>query len=261
MSKGPFRLTLGLCKVIVCSWICTLESTFAQGTKPMLLTTFTNPTPAANDYFGASVAAVGSDCVLVGAYGEFAGGSFCGAAFLFSANGALLTTFTNPTPVAGEIFGSSVAAVGNDRVLIGNSFDNTGGLNAGAAYLFSTNGTLLTTFTNPTLSGGAYFGSSVAAVGSDRVLIGAIDDRATALDSGAAFLFSTNGTLLTTFTNPAPAFGDDFGSSVAAVGSDRVLIGAAGASTRGLNAGAAFLFTTNGTLLTTFIQPIPVVRS
>ena len=53
------------------------------------------------------------------------------------------------TPAAGEIFGSSVAAMGTDRVLIGASYENTGATAAGAAYLFNTHGVLLTSFTNP----------------------------------------------------------------------------------------------------------------
>ena len=49
----------------------------------------------------------------------------------------MLTTFTNPTPAASDYFGFSVAAVGSDRVLIGAYYDDTGAINAGAAYLFS----------------------------------------------------------------------------------------------------------------------------
>jgi hypothetical protein len=38
-------------------------------------------------------------------------------------------------------FGFPVAAVGTDRVLIGAHQNDTGAANAGAAFLFSTNGT------------------------------------------------------------------------------------------------------------------------
>ena len=226
-------------------------------TSGALLTTFTNPTSAAGEYFGYSVAAVGTDCVLVGAYQAATGAPFAGAAYLFSTNGTLLTTFTNPTVANSDYFGISVAAVGTDRVLIGANRDDTGAIDAGAAYLFSTNGTLLTTFTNPTPANFDYFGYSVVAVGTDRVLIGAVNDGTGATFTGAAYLFSTNGTLLTTFTNPTPANQDGFGFSLAAVGTDRVLIGAYTDDTGALNAGAAYLFTTSGTLLTTFTNPTP----
>jgi len=110
---------------------------FAQGAGANLLTTFTNPTPAAYDYFGRSVAAVGTSRVLIGAYRDSnTRASATGAAYLFNTNGTLVATFTNPTPAANDGFGFSVAAVGKDQVLIGTIFDDTGATDAGAAYLF-----------------------------------------------------------------------------------------------------------------------------
>ncbi len=224
-----------------------------------LLTTFAKPAPAAYDNFGDSVVAVGPDRVLIAASRDDTGASVAGAAYLFSTNGALLTTITNPAPAVGDLFGSSVAVVGSDRVLIGAYGDSAGGTYAGAAYLFSTNGALLTTFTRPTPADYADFGRSVAAVGTDRVLIGAEGDSTGARAAGAAYLFTTSGAWLTTFTNPTPADYDYFGYSVAAVGSDRVLIGAWGDSTQAAKAGAAYLFSTNGTLLITITNPTPAV--
>jgi hypothetical protein len=46
-------------------------------------------------------------------------------------------TITNPAPVVGAYFGRSLAVVGGNRVLIGADGDDTGDLDAGAAYLFS----------------------------------------------------------------------------------------------------------------------------
>ena len=97
---------------------------------------------------------------------------------------------TNPTPEMSEYFGSSLAAVGSDRVLIGAVFENTGASDAGSAYLFATNGTLLATITNPAPVVAAYFGRSIAVLGSDRALIGADGNDTGALDAGAAYLFS-----------------------------------------------------------------------
>ncbi len=154
----------------------------------------------------------------------------------------MLRTFTNPTPAVEDDFGFSVAAVGTDQVLIGAPYDDAGATNAGAAYLFRTNGTLLTTFTNPAPAYDDEFGITVAAVGTERVLIGAWSDDTGATNAGAAYLFSTSGALLTSFTNPTPAVGDYFGFSVAAVGTERVLIGVANDDTGAINAGAAYLF-------------------
>lgn len=222
-----------------------------------LLATFTNPTPAMGDEFGYSLAALGSDRVLIGAPGDGIGAFAAGVVYLFSTNGNLLTTFTNPTPAIGDKFGVSVGAVGNHRVLIGAHLDNTGANDAGAAYLFSTNGLLITTFTNPTPAVNDRFGTPVAAVGSAFVLIGAHRDDRGATDSGAVYLFHTNGLLITTFTNPTPADSDLFGYSLAAVGNDRVLIGAYEDDRDALGAGAAYLFSTNGALLVNFTNPTP----
>ena len=65
-----------------------------------LLRTFNNPTPAASDGFGNSVA-VSGNWVVVGASGDDTGATNAGAAYLFDAlSGNLLRTLNNPTPGA-----------------------------------------------------------------------------------------------------------------------------------------------------------------
>ena len=217
-----------------------------------------NPTPAIDDYFGISLAAVGADKVVINSYWENPGIVGAGAVYLFNANGALLTTITNPFPVAEDFFGNVVDGVGTDKIIIG-AFQKEAGLitNAGAAYLYNTSGNLLTTFTNPTPALNDEFGHAVAGVGTNKVLIGARYDDTGATNAGSAYLYSLNGTLLVTFTNPTPALDEWFGYHVAAVGSDKVLISAVLDSTFATNAGAAYLFSTTGALLTTFTNPMP----
>jgi hypothetical protein len=229
--------------------IYTNPAVYLFTTNSQLLTTFTNPTPTDNTFYGRSVAGVGADRVLIGAYQS---GIHSGIerAYLFNTNGALVTTFTR---TEGSSFGTSVAALGSERVLIGASSDS----NAGLVHLFSTNGDWLNTFTNPSLGGGDGFGLSIAAVGNDRVLIGA----PYAADTGAAYLFNTNGTLTATFTDPTPGSGERFGVSVAAFGRDRVLIGAPRDSASATNGGSAYLFDMNGVLLTSFTNPSPAYTS
>jgi len=116
----------------------------------------------------------------------------------------LINTFTDPTPADGDIFSAGMAALGSDRVLVGAPYDDTTATNAGAVYLFHTNGTMLTTFTNPNPAStyyaqylGQQFGGTIATLGSDRVLISSVRDQ-------KVYLFNTNGTLLMTITNPTP---------------------------------------------------------
>src|SRR6185503_15910841 len=112
------------CLVVAVHCIVCLLSARAEA--PVLLTTFPNPTPEADDDFSGAVAALGNDCVLIGAPGD--GAANTGAVYLFRTNGVLLRKFDNPNPsysyrlgpaLDGDWFGSAIAAVGTDRVLIG----------------------------------------------------------------------------------------------------------------------------------------------
>ena len=229
-----------------------------DGSTGALLQTFLNPTPNTDDEFGFSVAGVGTN-VLVGAPKDNTGANDAGAAYLFDGStGALLLTFLNPTPEAFDRFGWSVAGVGTN-VLVGAPADNTGfESNAGKAYLFDgSTGALLLTFVNPTLEKNDNFGYSVAGMGTN-VLVAAPFDNAGATSAGAAYLFDgSTGALLQTFLNPTPNTNDNFGYSVAGVGTN-VLVGAYLDDAGATDAGAAYLFDgSTGALLLTFLNPTP----
>jgi len=230
-----------------------------DGTTGDLLQTFTAPDPGAGNAFGSSVAALG-DRVLVGASYDDTAAQNAGAAYLFDvATGQLLQTFLNPTPNGFDAFGSVVAAVG-DKVLVGAYRDDTGGRDAGAAYLFdAADGKLLHTFLHPHPTAYDRFGSALAAVG-DNLLIGAYGDDTAALGAGAAYLFNaTTGNLLHTLSNPTAGQYDYFGSSVAGMG-DYALVGAYGDNTGAESSGAVYLFDgETGSLLHTFLGPTPSI--
>src|SRR6185436_4075570 len=149
-----------------------------------------------------------------------------GAVYLFHTNGTLLTTITNPTPTvilpyADEQFGSVVATLGSDRVVVGSPI-------IGKVYLFTTNGALATTLYSSNFYD-VYFGDAVAALGNDRVIIGAPKaywNNDTYEEGGAAYLYNTNGAFLTFFYNPNSDVFSELGSSVVPFGNDRVLVGA-----------------------------------
>ncbi|MGC1396577.1 MAG: CHAT domain-containing protein [Coleofasciculaceae cyanobacterium] len=105
--------------------------------------TFNNPNPGVGDFFGRSVAAVGSN-VLIGAHSADIGAANAGSAYLFDGTtGVLQQTFVNPngTTGAGNEFGWAVAAAGTN-VLISSHFDNIAAPTAGAAYIYDLNGNL-----------------------------------------------------------------------------------------------------------------------
>jgi hypothetical protein len=214
---------------------------------PVLLRTFNNPTPEAGDFFGAAMAALGNDRVLIGSpnyLGNPTPPTNTAAVYVFHTNGTLLTTFNKPPAVGGE-FGNAITTLGNDQVVIGSKYGM-------AVSLFTTNGSLVTTITAPQSQS---LGPAVVAVGTDKLLIGAPyanQNNETYDVYGAAYLYSTNGTLLMTFDNPSTGTVSGLGYSAVAFGSDRVLIGASGDWP---GAGAAYLFNINGTLLMTFTNP------
>jgi len=219
-------------------------------TNGTLIRTFLRP-PAgqARAYFGASVAALGTDRVVIGAYGDDRAGTDSGAAYLFRTNGTLLTTFTNPAPQNFESLGTALSVLGSDRVLIGAP------TTPGFALLFNTNGTMLARFNHPLPQSGGMFGLTVAALGTDLVAIGAPFANIMTPGGGEVFLFRTNGTLFGPgLGNPEAAQDDNFGRAIAAVGPDKLLVGSLNQA-RAQNIGAAYLFSTNGTLLQTIRRP------
>ncbi|HEY5909171.1 MAG TPA: hypothetical protein VJA21_01055 [Verrucomicrobiae bacterium] len=221
-----------------------------------------NPTPGVHDYFGKPLAAVGNDSVLIAAWNDDTAAQNAGAAYLFSSEGVLQVTFLHPDPATNDYFGSALAAVGTDRVLIGAPNHNTrGAAVAGVAYLFSTKGNLVNTFTNPSPTASAFFGSAVAGIGETRVAIAAPYDDAGAENAGVVYLYTTNAFSrswsLVTLTNPAPEANALFGFALTGVGTGRVLIGAPYHDTGAANAGVAYLFGTDGSLLTRFTNPAP----
>ena len=225
-----------------------------HGQSPVM--TLTNPAPALSETFGRTVGAVG-DNILIANPRDL---SDAGSVSLYSPNGVLIRTFNNPSRANGEFFGASLAAVGRDKILIGAPLSSPPPVGRpGTAYLFHTNGTLLRTFLRPTSQAFAAFGFAVAAVGEDRVLIGAPGDNRAAPGGGAVYLFGTNGALLATITNTPPAANQGFGAALAVLGTDRFLIGAPGGSAD--SAGTACLVTTNGALLRRFNDPNGLVGS
>ncbi|MEZ6032938.1 MAG: Calx-beta domain-containing protein [Planctomycetaceae bacterium] len=197
------------------------------------------PLPSFQNYFGTAVSLDGSK-LLVSAENSDNLLLSSGAVYVFDVGtGQRLLTINNPTPAGSDYFGYSVDLAG-DRILVGAQRDDTGAVDTGAAYVFSaTNGSLLQTITNPFPAAGDYFGNSVSIVGS-KAIVGASRDDGSLSDAGTAFEFDlASGSLTGILENPAPATGEHFGTSLAAVG-DLVIVGA-DADRSGQ--GAAHLFT------------------
>jgi len=198
------------------------------------------------DLFGTAVAGQGSR-VLVGAPGDDVGLVDGGAAYVFS-GAALEAVFRKR--LSALAFGASVAAAGAD-VLVGAPRGASG---AGAVSRFDgTSGAALATLESPA-PGDPSFGFSVATLGSD-VVVGA-PFLATAEGTAVGAVYRFEGTALArVLGNPRPIAGDQFGFSIATIGTD-VLVGVPLAGAR--DVGLAYLLDdVTGAPGVIFEKPIP----
>jgi len=209
-----------------------------------LLRTYYSPSPSVEDRFGRRLLALSDDTFMVSA-GDNAGGFFqSGAAYAFDKNGNQLLRIPNPEPAPRDAFGTDLAIVGEDKILIGANQDDTeDGVSAGSAYLYDLSGNLLRRIDNPTPARLDWFGRDVAAVTDDTFIIGAVFDDTMGGDllsnTGAAYLYNTDGELLQTFLLPAPAPGTHFGLDLEAI-ADRLFIGASFDGGRQVGPGAVY---------------------
>ncbi len=211
-----------------------------------------DPNAASNDSFGYAVALSG-DTALIGAFNKTVGGkSKAGAAYVFVRSGtgwAQQAELSDPNAAAGDRFGFSVALSGDTAVI--GAVGRKGA--AGAAYVFVRSGTGWAQQTELRASDAAAdneFGSSVAVSG-DTALVGAFGKSVSGQAvAGAAYVFVGSGTgwaQQAELSDPDPASGECFGSSVALSG-DTALIGAFGKTVGGrVDSGAAYVFVRSAT--------------
>lgn len=211
-----------------------------------LQATLSNPTPTTSyDFFGCSVA-ISGNVALVGAYSDNPGGvNGAGTAYVFDAsNGSLQATLNSPVLAASGQFGKAVAIDGNLAV-VGAPRDSPGGVSeAGAAYVFdAASGALQAILSNPAPDMFDRFGSTVAISGNLVVVGAAEDDLGSVNGVGTVYFFDAlTGALSATLSNPAPAFYDNFGNSVAIFG-DLAVVGAIYDDPGGVSAaGTAYIF-------------------
>jgi MYXO-CTERM domain-containing protein len=211
---------------------------------------------AVGDFFGRAVA-IGGEHAIVGAESN---GSNAGAAYVFGrdAGGAQnwgeVKKLTASDAEVDDYFGASVAISG-DYAVVGARQEDSGGSNAGAAYVFwrYQGGTDNWGEVRKLLASDAqaldFFGISVAISG-DIVIVGADSEDSFGGASGSVYVFSRNqggsdnwGQLKKINASDAQA-GDHFGIS-AALSGDVAVVGAHFEDSGGPSAGAAYVFSRN----------------
>jgi hypothetical protein len=144
------------------------------------------------DSFGDKVSLSG-EYAIIGAYGEDTGGSSAGAAYMFKRTGtswAQQTKLFASDQAADDRFGQSVSLSG-DFALVGAWGEDTGGLSAGAAYVFRRIGTNWIEESKIQASdkeADDQFGKAVA-ISNGKIIIGALEEDTGATNAGAAYIF------------------------------------------------------------------------
>ncbi len=192
-----------------------------------IFTKILNPDVVTYDYFGYSVS-ISGNYAIIGAYGNDAGASDAGAAFIYNISNNSILKIPNPDAAVNDYFGYSVSISGNYAV-IGAFRDDIGATDAGAAYIYSVNNNVISKIRNPDPGVLDLFGNNVNISGS-YTIIGANYDDGGATDGGASYIYQNiNGYFdrLQKFTKPRSNSNDLFGTGVAVDGiTKRFLVGA-----------------------------------
>jgi len=152
---------------------------------------------AASDYFGNSVV-IDGDNAIIGAFLD--GGS--GSAYVFARSGSTWTQqgkLTASDAQSGDRFGIAVD-INNDYAIVGASFEDAGGNQSGAAYIFVRSGSTWTQQQKLTASdAGAsyYFGNSVAIDGDTALVASYWNDHDGVTRTGAGYVFTRSGSTWT----------------------------------------------------------------
>lgn len=176
--------------------VCVYTREAANWTKEQCLTE-EDEVPNSDDNYGFAIA-ISGNTMVVGAAFDVTNGVTGGAAYVYVRDGhtwSLQQKLFASDRANFDQFGVAVDVVG-DTVVVGAQGDNEEGFQAGAAYVFSRNGTTWTEEQKLKASDGApdsAFGVSVALSG-QTIAIGAPGESSGALFSGAVYVFVNDGT-------------------------------------------------------------------
>jgi hypothetical protein len=205
--------------------------------------------------FGYSVG-VSGDVAVIGAYGS--GGTYAGAAYVFRYNGSAWVEEAKlvSSDIANNDYFGRAVAIDGDTIIVAAYGDDDNGDRSGAAYIFTYDGANWVQQAKLLASdgyAGDRFGWSVSISG-DNALVGAYNNIGNGVLSGAAYVFTRNGSNWTESARLTPSdgeLGDQFGWAVA-IRDDVLVVGAnyvddVDPDSRSCNSGAAYLFAYDGT--------------
>lgn len=213
----------------------------------------TASTAAGNDRFGTSVG-VNATTAVVGAPFSSQLGQFAGTAYVYTFDGvgwSEQAKLTATDTAIGDRNGWSVDVEG-DTIVTGSYANDAGGLDSGAAYIFSRSGATWSQqakFVPADAAAGDGIGYSVAIDG-DTAVVASVSDDDAGSNSGSAYVFVRSGGVWSQQAKLVAGdadVGDNFGTWIDVDG-DTVIVGAAGDNDGAIvNTGSAYVFTRSAT--------------
>jgi|GEM_PF-4699495 len=200
------------------------------------------------DEYGASLDIKG-DRIVIGAPMDDDAASNAGCIYIFEWDG---TSWIEQIIIAsdaqvGDRFGSSVRLDG-DRIIVGASFDDDNGSNAGSVYIFDWDGSTWneTKILASDGTAGDRFGFSVDIYG-DRAIVGAPEDDGSEANTGTAYIYEYDGSIWNE-TKLQESFGDTgdaFGHDVS-IYDDNIVVGIPDDEGHGTDSGSMVIYNWDG---------------
>jgi len=212
-----------------------------------------------SDFFGysCSISGDGNTCI-VGATREDTGGSDVGAAYIFTRSGSVWTEqqMIQASDKEGtDNFGISCSiSDSGDTCIVGAYKEDTGGVSAGAAYIFTKSGSVWTEQQKIMASdkqSGDEFGFSCSISGDGNTcIVGAYKEATGGYSSGASYIFTRLGSVWTEQQKIQASDKEsysEFGKSCGISGDGNTcIVGARSASMNDGYPGSAYIFTRSG---------------
>ena len=187
-----------------------------------------------NAKYGSAVA-IGNSTLVV------SNNASVGAVYAYDMNGGNEVIISASDFAAGDSFGISVA-VGNNKIVVGASYDDDGGNATGSVYAYNLDGTGEVKITASDAAANDQFGRSVD-VGDNKIIVGSFNDNSSA---GSAYIYNLDGTgeikVVASDSDPS----DTFGRAVA-IGNSKIAIGAPFADETASNTGTVYIYDQDGT--------------
>ncbi len=195
--------------------------------------------------FGRSIS-ISDSVIVVGCHQDSENGHHSGSAYVFNINGDFITKLLAPDGNEGDSFGTSVSVDGS-TIVVGANHDDAHGNSSGSAYIFNTSGEFISKIVQPEGNAGDFFGYSVS-VEKSSIVVGAPSDSGDGQNTGAAYIFNTNGEFIKRITDPDPAPNDNFGFSVS-IKDSTITVGSYMDDDSGLNSGSVSIYDSAGNFI------------